>query len=187
MALLTGGNIANVERVKIVTKETTARTFVFQTASSVTFTPSISAGAEKEQRVKNTIMGLLRTEDLVKGYDIDMEDQRIIIEVFSLIDGGTITMEETPSTEWEKYSSPVAGSAVTRIAFDISFYTSDRDSDGDAIEYYEWKFVNCKGTPVSGGAKDDDFQTLKYTLKSRPAAGESAMEIARVDTLPTVS
>lgn len=184
MGLLTGGNIANVERVKIVTKETSPRTLVFQTASSATFTPSVSAGTEKEQRVKNTIMGLLRTEDLVKGYDIDLEDQRLLIEVFALIDGGTIT----PGTgDWTKYSSPVAGSPVNRVQFDLSLYTSDRNSDGEAVEYNEWKFVNCKGSPVGGGAKDDDFQTLKYSIKSRPAAGESPLEVTRVDELPAVT
>lgn len=184
MPLLDGGNIANVERIKIVTDETTARTFVFKTSTSATFQASVSSGVEKEQRVKNAILGLIKTEDIVKGYDIDVEDQRLIMDVFALIDGGTVTTE---TDGWTKYEAPAAGSTVTRTPFTLSLYTSDRDSDGSANEYYEWKFFGCKGTPVSGGAKDDDFQTIKYSIKARPANGVSPMTLERADTLPDVT
>lgn len=186
MALLTGGNIANIERVQIVTKDTQPKTYVFETASNATFNASVEQGTEVTQRVKNAIMGLIRTEDLVKGYDIELEDQRLIMEIFALIDGGTVT-NKASGGDWEKYASPAAGSPVTRIEFDMTLYTSDRDSDGGAIEYYAWKFASCKGSPVSGGAKDDDFTTMKYTIKSRPAKGVSALELTRAESLPEVT
>ena len=44
MALLTGGNIVNVERVVITTEEQEPRTFTFQTSSQATFTPAVSQG-----------------------------------------------------------------------------------------------------------------------------------------------
>lgn len=185
MALLTGGNIANIERVEITTKGTSSKTYVFETASNATFNASVSSGTEVEQRVKNTIMGLIRTEDLIKGYDIELEDQRLLMDIYALVDGGTVTTGT--GSEWEKYASPVAGSPVTRTEFDMTLYTSDRDSDGGVNEYYAWKFASCKGSPVSGSAKDDDFSTMKYTIKSRPAKGVSALELTRVDSLPTVS
>lgn len=186
MALLTGGNIANIERVQIATKDTQPKTYVFETASNATFNASVEQGTEVTQRVKNAIMGLIRTEDLVKGYDIELEDQRLIMEIFALIDGGTVT-NKTGGGDWEKYASPAAGSPVTRTEFDMTLYTSDRDSDGGAIEYYAWKFASCKGSPVSGGAKDDDFTTMKYTIKSRPAKGVSALELTRAESLPEVT
>lgn len=188
MSLLTGGNIANVERVKIVTRETTPRTFVFQTMTSFKFTAALSNGTEVEQRIKNSLMGLIKTDDLVKGFDIEAVDERLIMEVLTLVDGGTLTMGTGEhATEWTKYASPVAGSGVTRIAFDMSLYTSDRDTDGSAKEYYEWKFTNCKGKPVDGSAEDGAFSKITYNIESRPATGESALEITRADALPSVA
>lgn len=185
MALLTGGNIANIERVKVTTDETTPSTYVFETATSCSFDAALSTGNETEQRVKNTIMGLLKTEDLVKGYDLTLEDQRLIMEILALVDGGTLT--SAAGGGWEKYASPVAGSPVVRKSFTLELYTSDRDTDGDAIEYYCWKFAGCKGSPVSGNATDGNFATVKYTIKSRPPKGTSPMEITRVDALPAVA
>ena len=113
MALLTGGNIVNVERVVITTEEQEPRTFTFQTSSQATFTPAVSQGQEKEQRIKNTLMGLIKTEDLSKGYDIELTDQRLLMDVFALIDGGTVT---GTGEEWTKYTAPVTGSEkLTRI------------------------------------------------------------------------
>lgn len=184
MPLLTGGNIVNVERVKITEEGTGGATYMFKTSTSATFTPSVSQGTEKEQRIKNTIMGLIRTEDLAKGYDIELADQRLIAEIFALMDGGTLT---TGNDGWTSYSAPVAGAEVTRKTFTLELYTSDRDSEGSVNEYYKWSFPGCKGTPVSGGATDDDFQTIRYTIRSRPAAGTSPMTLTRVDTLPSAS
>lgn len=186
MALLTGGNIANVERIKITTDETSAKTYVFETATSCSFTAAVSSGQEVEQRIKNTVMGLLKTDDLVKGYDIELEDQRLIPEILALVDGGTLTMDTETPTEWKKYASPVAGQGVMRTSFSLELYTSDRDTDASAKEFYVWKFVGCKGKPVGGSAADNAFSSMKYTIESRPAAGSSALEITRVTELPAV-
>ena len=40
---------------------------------------------------------------------------------------------------------------------------------------------------MSGCAKDDDFTTMKYTIKSRPAKGVSALELTRAEELPEVT
>ena len=188
MSFLNGGNIVNVERVEIITNETTARTFVFKTSTSATFTPNVSAGVEKEQRIKNTLMGLIRTEDLVKGYDIDLNDQRLIMDVFALIDGGTVTTGSgSGEAAWTQYSAPQAGAETQRVSFTMNLYTSDRGTDGAAIEYYKWSFPNCKGKPVTVGATDDDFYTIGYTIQSRPATGTSAMTVTRAASLPAVT
>ena len=184
MALLTGGNIVNVERVVITTEAQEPRTFTFQTSSQATFTPAVSQGQEKEQRIKNTLMGLIKTEDLSKGYDIELTDQRLLMDVFALIDGGTVT---GTGEEWTRYTAPVTGSAVSRVAFTLDLYTSDRGTDGAALAYYKWSFPHCKGSPVTAGATDDDFYSLQYTINSRPATGTAPMTIEKVQALPVVA
>lgn len=67
MAKLTGGNIANVERIKIELEgEDAATSYVFETATSCIFTAAVSSGQEVEQRVKNTLCGMIKTDDIVK-------------------------------------------------------------------------------------------------------------------------
>lgn len=184
---LTGGNIANIERIKVVTIEQTPKTYIFDTATSASYTASVSSGEEKEQRCGNTLMGLLQTEDLVKGYDIKLEDPRLIPEILALVDGGTLTTTGTTGAETNKYTAPVAGQPVTRTKFDLYLYTSDRDTDADVIKYNEWKFVKCKGSPVSGSFTQGDFSKMEYNLKSRPALGETPMQITEVEELPTAT
>jgi len=182
--LLEGFNIANVERVKIVTDETVPVTHVFETANSATATPAVSAGAEVEQRVKNAIKGLLRTEDIVKGYDIDLEDQRVIIEVFALIDGGSVT---GAGAAWTKYTGPAAGASVTRKGFSLFLYTSDRDTDGGALAFHEWTFPGCKGKAVPLNFSDGAFSAMKYSIVSRPASGVAVIDVTKIEELPAVT
>lgn len=182
IALKTGGNIANVELVKIVTIEDSPKTIMFETTSNVKFVPATSAGTEVEQRVKNTIMGLLKTDDIVKGYDLTADDDRLIPEMLELVDGGTYT----PGTGGTggKYTGQVAGTPVKRKKFDMYVYSSDRDSDGEAIKYHEWKFPSCKGAPVEGGMEDNAFSKLSYKIASRPAKGVATMTMQEITALP---
>lgn len=181
-SVLTGGNIANIERIKITTIETTAQTYIFDTATSCSYDAVVSSGEEKEQRCGNTLMGLLRTEDLVKGYDLKLEDQRLIMEIMALVDGGTYT--PAAQSVGAKYEAPAAGQPVTRKKFDVVLYTSDRDTSADVIKYNAWKFPKCVGAPVSGSFTNGDFATLSYSFKSRPGIGESPMSIEEVEALP---
>lgn len=184
MPLLEGFNIANVERVKIVTDDQNPVMHVFETASSATATPAVSAGQEVEQRVKNAIKGLIRTEDIVKGYDIELEDQRVIMEVFALVDGGTVA---GTGANWSKYSGPTAGASVTRKSFTLYLYTSDRDTDGGAVAYHEWKFPGCKGKAVPLSFADGSFASMKYSITSRPATGVPVIEVEEIEELPAVN
>lgn len=181
---LIGGNIANIERAKVVTIETSPKTYIFDTATSATYTAAVSSGEEKEQRCGNTLMGLLQTEDITKGYDLKLEDPRLIPEILALIDGGTLATTGESDAKKTTYSAPAAGKPVTRKKFDFYLYTSDRDTDADVIKYNEWKFPKCKGAPISGSMTQGDFSKMEYNLKSRPAMGESPLTIAEVDALP---
>lgn len=74
-----------------------------------------------------------------------------------------------------------------RKPFTLTMYTSDRNADGDAIEYYAWEFKTCRGKPVGGSSADNQFTNMKYTIQSRPAFGVSPMTVSRVEELPAVA
>ena len=126
----------------------------------------------------------ISAEDIVKGYDIELEDQRVIMDVFALVDGGANT--GTGGT-WSKYTGPAAGASVTRKAFTLYLYTSDRDTDGDAISYHEWTFPGCKGSAVPLNFADGAFSSMKYSITSRPATGVGVIEVTKIEELPAVT
>lgn len=94
-----------------------------KTATNCNFAAAIEQGAEQVQRIKNAIYGPIKTDDLVKGYDLDWEDPRIIMQIFALIDGCKLTLDEQ-SKDWTKYEGPVAGAPVSGGAKDGDFTSS---------------------------------------------------------------
>lgn len=179
---IAGGNIANCERIKVVTSGETPRTYVVETMTSLTFAANLSSGAEQELRVKNTIHGTLRTEDILKGYDIQLDDPVLHTQILALVDGGALT--GTPGEVGETYTAPAVGSAALRTAFDLYAYTSDRDDGGEAVAYHEWLFPGCKGRPVEASLKDGAFTALNYKIESRPAGGQAPLIMRRIAALP---
>ena len=82
--------IANIERVDIITEENPPRVMSFDTASEASAEAQISAGSEKELRIKNQILAQNLTEDIVKGFTLSLTDSTFSPDVFALIDGGQL-------------------------------------------------------------------------------------------------
>ena len=179
---IAGGNIVGCERVRVVTLESAPRAYVFETATSLSFAASVSAGTEQELRVKNAILGALRTENIVKGYDIELDDPALNTQILALVDGGDLT--GAPGEVGEIYAAPAAGSPVSRVPFDLYAYSADRDTDGEAMAYHEWKFPACKGKPIEVALKDGEFSTIRYKIESRPGAGAPPLTMRRIAALP---
>ena len=177
-----GFALINVVMARITTAGTNAKTYNFVTASEVSADPVAEEGEEKSLRVKNVVYATNRTEDIVKGYDIKLTDNRFTPEVFALIDGGTLT-GGSDSAKYS-YSAPVAGAAVTRTKFDLTIYTEIKDGES-TVGYMSIKWPNCVGTPITPTFQDGDFFAPKMEVQSRAAAGESPMVITELDALPT--
>lgn len=175
--------IANIERVDIITEETTPRVFSFDTASDASAEAQISAGAENELRVKNQILAQNITEDIVKGYNVTFTDSTFAPEVFALIDGGTSTVT---NDEFKKYTAPTAGEVVERVKSKMAVYASEKDYDGNTLHYVAFVFPHAKGSPASVTLKDGEFYSPSYTMKSRPSKGQSPMAMFNLPSLPVV-
>ena len=178
--LETGFNIANVECVKVVTRENTPATHVWKTMTKFTAEPYLDEGQEVTQRVKNTVMGRIKTDDLLSGHNISCEDERFIPEVIALLDGGTWS----DASSARKYTGPKAGEAADRVAFDLYLYTSDRGAGGEVKNILEWKFPNGKGKPVTFGGEDNVFTKQSFEIQTRPESGEAAYEVSVVEKFP---
>lgn len=179
--LLTGFNIANVEHVVMTVQGDASTVYHYRTMTSFDAQSKVSEGEEKTLRIKNTLMGRLKYEDILEGYDLECEDGNVIPEILALVDGGTWD----PSSK--KYSAPVIGKDVARKTFDMDIYTSNRDTVGAATSYLKWHFPNCKGKPISISGKDDDFTKNKYKIESRAGDGESPFTVEVAQALPEIT
>lgn len=177
----TGFAVSDIAAVVITTA---TKSYLVQTGTEAMFRAAVAAGAEKELRKKNTLLALNKTQDLVKGYDVDLTNLLVHPEVLALIEGGVATF----ATEtFSSYSGPVAGSPVTRTPFRLDIYCEELDTDGNPDGYMKFSLPNCTGKPTEFTLKDGDFFAPKYTMESRPGKGVSPLTITQEATLPTVA
>ena len=166
--------LANIVRAEIQDEEG-GTTYVFTTSSEASVKPFVSEGAEKIHRVKNTILGAIRFEDILLGYDIKLVNNTFSPELLALIDGGEAEMDE--SGNFMAYSAPVVGEATQRKSLTVNLYTEEVDCDGEMIDTIKFSFKHAKGKPVEYTFKDGEFFVPELTLRSRAKSGESGVEI----------
>ena len=173
--------LANVARVEVVTEETEPKTYVVGTSNELTLEAFVSEGEEKELRKNNRLIAQLKTEDLVKGYNITVKDLVMHPFVFALVDGGQSTVSEEGAFS---YTGPRMGEVVKRTPFTMNIYTEEKDGDGETVAYLKITVAHCKGSPASVTVKDGEFYAPEYTVKSRPKIGESPLTITQLEELP---
>lgn len=176
--------IANIERVDIITEENPPRVMSFDTASEASAEAQISAGSEKELRIKNQILAQNLTEDIVKGFTLSLTDSTFSPDVFALIDGGQCSNDD--QQQFTAYQAPVAGMEVSRVKSSVVVYSSEKDYDGHSLSYTAFIFPHACGTPTSVNLKDGEFFAAGYKLRSRPSVGQSPMTVLRLPSLPVV-
>ena len=174
--------IVNIVRAELVTNETTPRVLHFETVSSAEPEPYISEGEESELRIRNTILAQERLEDIIKGYNITLKDCVMTKDLLAVIDGGTSAASSASAIGG--YKSPVAGVESARVRFSLRLYAAEKDYSGSAVAYFRFSFPNCIGSPAKFSLENGAFATPEYTVHSRPAAGERAMTVEVLDTLP---
>lgn len=171
--------IANIARVDIVTEEDVPKTYTLQeVATQAEASAYVSEGKDEELRVKNTIHAQIVTEDITKGYQIKLNSVRAVMEVLSLIDGGTWDAEN------KTYTGPVAGVVTNRTPFTLKIYTEDLDYNGDILNYVEFEYKHCKGKPVNFIQNDGQFATQEMNMVARPKKGETVVSFTVLTELP---
>ncbi|MCT4507940.1 MAG: hypothetical protein N4A48_04140 [Tepidibacter sp.] len=164
--------LSDIVLAEIVTEEDTPKTYKFKTASECKLSPKLSKGKEKILRIKNTIYSKSETKDICIGMDLTLKDNMFTPDVFTLIDGGTITYDESNPKKF-KYRAPETGKEVKRTKFTLNLYTAEKDTSGNILGYVKLAYPHCEGTPVSFSLKDEDFMVPQLKIKSAPGIGES--------------
>lgn len=174
--------IVNIVRAEIVTDEAEPRVLSFETISSASPEPLVSEGEEEELRVGNTILAQNCLEDIIKGYNITLRDCVLSADLLALTDGGSSVSGEGGA--FAGYNGPKAGAKTERTRFDLRIYTAEKDYGGENIAFFRFTYPNCFGTPAKIKFENGAFASPEYVVKSRPGAGENAVKIECMDSLP---
>lgn len=178
----TGFSVSDIAAVILTTA---SKKYLIKTGVEANFRAAVDAGRETPLRKQNTILALNKTDDILKGYDVDFTDVLMHPEVLALVEGGVATFGA--ENAFTAYTGPVAGQPVVRTPFDLDIYTTDFDTSGAPNGYLQFTLRNCKGKPTEFALKDGDFYTPKYTVESRPASGSSPITIAPAAEVPVVT
>ncbi len=171
--------------IEMAVVRTATQGYIIKTASQATLKPRLSGGEEKELRKGNTILAQYNTDDIVKGYDLELYDVLIHPKVMALVDGGVATFASGSGGAFEGYAAPVLGAPVERTEVAIDLYMANRSTGGDITNYLKVTLENCKGKPVEMDFKDGEFFSPKYTLRSTPSFGSGPMTMETVTELPS--
>lgn len=161
-------------------KTTTPVSCTITTAESCELEPVVSEGAEEVARTEDKILAIVRTPDLLYGYDVTFVDNTFEPSVTSLIGGLTVTEGDGDAT----VSTPMMSEGATMKPFKLEMYVANYE--GDSIKnYVKITLNNCSGkAPKFSVGKE--FYAPEFEIKAREAtkAKLPIKTISYVDELP---
>ena len=153
------------------------------TAESCELEPVVSEGSEEVARTEDKILAIVRTPDLLYGYDVTFKDNTFESTVTSLIGGLKVTPGDDEETE-DTISTPMMSEGSTMKPFRLEMYVANYE--GDSIKnYVKITLNNCSGkAPKFSVGKE--FYAPEFEIKAREAtkAKLPIKTITYVDSLP---
>lgn len=158
-----------------------------ETGESAELEPVVSEGEENVKRTDDKILAVVRTEDLLYGYDMTFVDNTFDPTIASLIGGGKVTKGKESGNTVTGFETPMMSEGATMKPFKAEIYVANYE--GDSIKNYVCITLNnCKGkAPKFSVGKD--FYAPEFEIKAREAtkAKKPIKSISYVDALPVVS
>lgn len=153
------------------------------TAESAEMEAVTSEGEEEVARTDDRILAIVRTPDLLYGYDITLTDNTFDAQVAAMVEGGVV--EKDSAGNITGYRAPFISEGSTNLKpFRAKLYVANYE--GDSIKnYVVVTFNNCSGVaPGMNAAKE--FYAPEYTIKAREAtkAGLPIRSLSYVNSLP---
>lgn len=169
-----GKTLVNVVKVNFINEKTGKKFTIDDTAEKIDIEPILSKGKRDILRVKNRILGINETEDIVIGYKLKMKDNVFNVKVMELVDGGRM--------EGNKYISIPAGQVVEKDLFTLEAYTEEKDYSR-TIGYTKFLWKHCKGKTPKWKIEDGKFIIPEFEAESIPFRGETPVEIEFTDSI----
>lgn len=157
-----------------------------ETGESADLEPVVSEGEESVARTDDRILAIVRTPDLLYGYDVTFKDNTFDPTIASLIGGGTVT-KKSDSDQIEGFSTPLIKDGNTLKPFKAEIYVANYE--GDSIKNYVCiSLNNCTGkSPKFSVGKE--FYSPEFEIRAREAtkANKPIKSISYVDALPEIA
>lgn len=145
---------------------------------------------EVKDAVKLVIKGILKAQKhkktTVTGNQITLTDNVFTPEVVQMLQGGTITTDQTTG-KVTGYTPPVVGDTTPLPIFTLNAYSAIYNAAGICTGYEKCAYPNCQGNPISMSSEDDVFRVNTYVIDSAPDTGEAPYTITYVDELPELT
>ena len=155
-----------------------------ETAQKAELEPVLSEGEEDVLRSPDKILAVVRTDDLIYGYDVKLTDNTFGPEVAGLVAGYKVTKGNGSDTK-DKYTTPMVSEGFTGKPFKLEIYVANYSGDS-IVDYAKVTLNKCIGKfpTMSIG---DGFYAPEFEIKAREntKAGLPIKEITFVDELPS--
>ena len=153
-----------------------------ETAQKAELEPVLSEGEEDILRAPDKILAVVRTDDLIYGYDVKLTDNTFSAEVAGLVAGYKVT--KGSNSQKDKYSTPMVSEGFTGKPFKLDIYVANYSGDS-IVDYAKVTLNKCIGKfpTMSIG---DGFYAPEFEIKAREnsAAKLPIKEITFVDEIP---
>ena len=153
-----------------------------ETAQKAELEPVLSEGEEDILRAPEKILAVVRTDDLIYGYDVKLTDNTFSAEVAGLVAGYKVT--KGSNSQKDKYATPMVSEGFTGKPFKLDIYVANYSGDA-IVDYAKVTLNKCIGKfpTMSIG---DGFYAPEFEIKARENTKASLpiKEITFVDSLP---
>ena len=154
-----------------------------ETAQKAELEPVLSEGEEDILRAPDKILAVVRTDDLIYGYDVKLTDNTFNDEVAGLVAGYKVTKGDGSTTK-DKYATPMMTEGFTGKPFKLDIYVANYSGDA-IVDYAKVTLNKCIGKfpTMSIG---DGFYAPEFEIKARENTKASLpiKEITFVDSIP---
>jgi len=158
--------------------------FAVDTAETAELEAVTSEGTEDLKRNDSRILAIVRTPDLLYGYNLKFKDNTFDPEIMALIEGGTVKRQAGTISG---YDSPMlAAGAANMKPFRLNIYVPNYVGDS-IVNYIQISLNNCTGN-APGMNLGKEFYAPEFDIKAREAtkAGLPVKSMKYVAELPAV-
>lgn len=154
------------------------------TGQSAELEPVVSEGEEKVARSDTQILAIVRTPDLLYGYNLKLVDNTFDINAAALIEGGAVKKDDDGNVIG--YDSAMLADGATMKLFRATIYVANYQGDA-IVNYVKLTLNKCEGKAPTIKV-GDDFFAPEFEIKAREAtrAGLPVKGLDYVDELPEI-
>lgn len=172
--ILYGIKLVEIEELDPTTQlpKVSGAKFRVDTAETAELEAITSEGTEDVKRNDTRILAIVRTPDLLYGYNLTFKDNTFDPEIMALVEGGTVKKAAGATGAITGYDSPMLSSGATNMKpFRMTLYVPNYVGDS-IINYVKIVLNNCTGTAPSMNL-GKEFFAPEFNVKAREATKAS--------------